>query len=302
MVASPLPMSATATREDLAAEHFPYFLDRGFNFDHIQQIKAWGVRSVTIAESLKLGIKKYDPGTRKHLSDGGIWFPFTATYGQVRFNTPLTLKSGQQFKYLSPRQPAKAWIPPGAHGFTSVDAITEGWADAAAPTVRGVRTAAIVGTYNVVYSVDRDCGVPLIYDSDGWMKPQVMRALILGAIWTNGRVNLFPQMEQYPAGGGCEFFKSGHTITDYQQMINEAMTPYQLIKKWIEFWPQMDKPTQMKATAVATEAAHWIRKPDLVLSYLQQCRDEKIPAEIGTSAQHEETHTDFLAQAVEDTV
>jgi hypothetical protein len=297
MVASPLP---TPTRDALAPEHYPYFLERAFNFDHIQQVQAWGVRSISLQESLKLGIKKYDPQTQKHLSDGGIWFPFTATYGQVRFNQPLTLKSGKQFKYLSPRQPAKAWIPPGAHGFGSVDAITEGWADAAAPSVRGVRTAAIVGTYNVVYSVDRDCGVPLIYDSDGWMKPQVMRALILGAIWTNGRVNLFPQMEQYPSGGGCEFFKSGHSIADYQQLINEAMLPMKLIQKWIEFWPQMDKKVQGQAIAVATEAAHWIHKPDLVLSYLQQCRDEKLPAEAGTSPQHEETHIEFLAKAIEE--
>jgi hypothetical protein len=181
-----------------------------------------------------------------------------------------------------------------------VEAITEGWADAAAPTVRGVRTAAIVGTYNVIYSIDKDCGVPLIYDSDGWMKPQVMRALILGALWTNGRVNLFPQMEAYPSGGGSEFFRSGRTIADYQQLINEALTPHQLIKKWIGFWPQMDRATQTKAIGVATEAAYWIRNPDQVLRYLEQCREEKIPVEVGTSIYHEETHIDFLSQAIEE--
>lgn len=299
MVATPIV--SRETNDNLSPDHFPYFIERGFNFDHIQLIQSWGVRSINLQESLRLGIKKYDPGTKRHLSDGGIWFPFTSTYGQVRFNTALKLKSGEEYRYLSPRQPAKAWIPPGGHGFGSVDAITEGWADAAAPTVRGVRTAAIVGTYNVIYSVDKDCGVPLIYDSDGWMKPQVMRALILGALWTNGRVNLFPQMEAYPSGGGSEFFKSGRTIADYQQLINEALTPHQLIKKWIGFWGQMDRATQTKAIGVAAEAAYWIRNPDQVLRYLEQCRDQKIPVEVGTSIYHEETHIDFLAQAIEET-
>ena len=247
---------------------------------------------------MALGIKKYDPQQRKHLSDGGIWFPFNTTYGQVRFNTALTLKSGETFKYLSPRQPAKTWIPPGGHGFSSVDAITEGWADAAAPTVRGVRTAAIVGTYNVIYSVDKDCGVPLIYDADGWLKPQVMRALILGAIWTNGKVNLFPQMEQYPNGGGSEFFKAGHSIADYQQLINESMRPEKLIQRWIDFWPQMDDVTQARAVFVATEATHWIRKPNLVVDYLQHCRDEKIESADGLSMHHEES-SDFLDKALD---
>jgi hypothetical protein len=290
---------ATEVTDTLLPEHYSYFYDRAFTFAHMPQIKAWGVRSITKREALGMGIKKYDPDRKEHLSDGGIWLPFTDAYGQIRFNTPLKLQSGKEFKYLSPATPARAWIPPGGQGITSCSAITEGWADAAAPTVRGVRTAAIVGTYNVIYSIDRGCKVPIIFDSDGWQKPQVMRALLLAAIWTEGKINLFPQMESYPSGGGSEFFKVGHTPADYQQLINDAMKPAALIEAWLGHWKVMDRNTATKAAWVATEALQWLRQPDVVAEYLQQCRDAKIPPDKGLSAVHQERHHDFLNDAVE---
>ena len=296
MVATPVN---TAPVQALAPEHHSYFWDRGFNLAHLQKIQEWGVRSITETEALAMGVKKFDPDTGKHLSNGGIWFPFTADYGQVRFNEPLTLAKGDRFKYLGPRKPATAWIPPTAKGWASVEAITEGWADAAAPTVRGVNTAAIVGTYNIIHSVPMGCRIPIIFDSDGWVKPGVMRALLLGSIWTQGKINLFPAMPEYPNGGGCEFFKSGRTADDYKALIDGAMTPYQLIQKWIEFWPKLPTKAQTHAVGVATEASQWLRRPDAVLTYLEQQRAKKNP-DPGLSAHHEETYLEFLDQAIEE--
>jgi hypothetical protein len=296
MVATPISTTPTPA---ILQEHYGYFLERAFHFDHIQQLQEWGVRSISLSEALKMGIKKFDPDTQQHLSDGGIWFPYTEDYGQLRFSQALTLSNGEKFKYLGPRKPAQAWLPPGAKGWSDVAAITEGWADAAAPTVRGVNTAAIVGTYNIIHSVPMGCRVPIIFDSDGWAKPAVMRALLLGSIWTKGRINLFPAMPEYPNGGGCEFFKSGRSASDYKGLIDEAMTPYQILHKWIEFWPKLPVKTQTHAVSVAMECAQWLRKPDAVLTYLEQQRDKKNP-DVGISAHHEESHLEFLAAAIEE--
>lgn len=299
MVATPIPTTAPA--QALAPEHHSYFWDRGFNLAHLQKIQEWGVRSITETEALAMGIKKYDPGTGMHLSGGGIWFPFSADYGQVRFNEPLTLAKGDRFKYLGPRKPATAWIPPTAKGWQGVEAITEGWADAAAPTVRGIPTAAIVGTYNIIHSVPMGCRIPIIFDSDGWTNPGVMRALLQGAIWTHGKINLFPHMEAYPKGGGSEFFKAGYTINDYRTLIDEAMTPYQLLLKWVEHWGRMPRKAQTYSVAVAMEAREWLRNPDAVLTYLTQQRDEKkTNPDEGISPNHEDDAESFLAKAIEE--
>ena len=109
MVATPIV--SRETHDNLSPDHFPYFLDRGFNFDHIQLIQSWGVRSINLQESLRLGIKKYDPGTKRHLSDGGIWFPFTSTYGQVRFNTPLALANRLRPGYRQGAMGLGLWMP-----------------------------------------------------------------------------------------------------------------------------------------------------------------------------------------------
>jgi hypothetical protein len=185
---------------------------------------------------------------------------------------------------------------------SEVAAITEGWADAAAPTIRGIPTAAIVGVYNVIYSLPQDCRIPMIYDSDGWTKPQVVRALILGSIWTNGKINLFPQMDQFPDGGGCEFFKAGYSAGDYQTLINESMKPYEFILKWTEHFDKMPDNVRAKAIWVACEALEWLKNPYQVLKHLEKQRDEKIGDDRkikGISAEHVPNADSFLDNAVE---
>ena len=292
----------TLTMPKLDEGHRPYFTDRAFTSEHIETLQDWGVRSISKAEALSLGIKKYDGDIRTHLSDGGIWMPYTPTYGQIRFNEPLKTSKGETFKYLSPRTPAKAWIPPACTDWTEVQAITEGWADAAAPTVRGIPTAAIVGVYNVIYSVPQGCKVPMIYDSDGWQKPQVVRALILGSLWTGGKINLFPEMEQFPAGGGCEFFKAGYSISDYQELINKAYKPIDFLGEWICRFPSMDPRVKVKALWVATEALSWLNQPGQMVDNLVKQRDDKLEEfkQIkGLSGEHVPNADKFLDDAVE---
>jgi hypothetical protein len=286
----------------LDACHRPYFTERAFTEEHIETLKSWGVRSISKAEALALGIKKYDGERRTHLSDGGIWMPFTPTYGQIRFNQPLVTVKGETFKYLSPRTPAKAWVPPVCNGWHEVQAITEGWADAAAPTVRGIPTAAIVGVYNVIYSVPQGCKVAMIYDSDGWQKPQVVRALLLGSLWTGGKINLFPEMEQFPAGGGCEFFKAGYSVADYQALIQDAYKPVDFLQAWIERFPTMDATTRGKALWVASEAIGWLNQPGHMAESLLMQRDDKLEATKrvkGLSVEHVPNSDKFLDDAVE---
>ena len=293
-----MPATATATMPTLDQQHHGYFYDRAFTAQHLDQLTAWGVRSISPKDALDRGIKKWDGIARTHLSDGGIWMPFSQTYGQIRFNTPLTTAAGETFKYLSPATPAQAWVPPTVEDWAGVQAMTEGWADAAAPTIRGVPTAAIVGVYNIIYSVPKGCKVPIIFDSDGWAKPQVVRALILGSIWTNGKINLFPEMPQFPNGGGCEFFKAGYSIADYQALVDGAMKPRDFLEAWVAKWPSLPSRTRTKAVWVASECLEWLTNPNAVLAGLERQREAKA-TENGLSPQHVPNPDKFLDSAVE---
>jgi hypothetical protein len=232
----------------LEKPHYEHLLSEGFTPDEITKLEIYGLKSISSSEAASMGIKKWN-GTR-HINDGGLWFPFTEDYGQIRFNTPL-IANGKAFKYLGPSAPVKAWFPPEGR----YEAITEGWKDAAMPTVRGVTTAAIAGVSNIIYSVPQDCQRPIIFDSDGWYKPQVVMALIVGALWTNGKINLFPPMNNYPTGGACEFFKNGGTIGDYQKLIDEAMKPADFLKKWISHWETIEDPALKSQCASAAAAS-----------------------------------------------
>ena len=304
MVAVPVALHKPETQ--LEQPHYMHLLSEGFSPDEIAQLEVWGCRSMSASSANKLGIKKYDKGLKRHLNhDGGLWLEFdqSSGYGQIRFNTPLKTSDGKTYKYLSPARPARAWIPPTAKTWKQVEAITEGYKDAAMPTLRGCPTAAIVGTYNVIYSVPKGCGVPLIYDSDGWRKPQVMRALFLGSIWCDSRINLFPTMPQFPTGGACEFFKSGHTISDYQELVNTAYKPVDFLREWMTRWGDFDLETKLRCEAVALEVLRWMRQPDVVLQYLQAKKDDKtgqMPELIkGISDKHQDEPDRFLTTAIE---
>lgn len=257
-------MISTAPKLDteLATEHYTHLQAEGFSPDEITELEAYGCKSITLTQALKLGIKKWNG--HRHVSGSGLYFPFHADYGQIRLDEPINA-DGRTFKYLGPSKPARAWYPK-----TQVKAFTEGWKDAAMPTVKGIPTAAIVGVDNIIYCVPMGCETPIIFDSDGWQKPQVVRALVTSALWTNGRINLFPEMPDYPTGGACEFFKSGGTISDYQGLIDKALKPADFINEWISHWSKFDDELKAECAKVAVELAHVLQNPSKYIEHLQR--------------------------------
>ncbi len=251
---------------NLEKEHYAHLLSEGFTSDEIAELEMYGVQSITLNQALSKGIKKWN-GNR-NVSDGGLYFPFHSEYGQIRLNKPIEVE-GKTFKYLGPSKPPKEWRPQ-----PKIHARTEGWKDAAMPTVRGLATGAIVGVDNIIYCVPKGDEVPIIFDSDGWQKPQVVRALVIGAIWTNGKINLFPEMPAYPTGGACEFFKSGHSITDYQSLIDDALKPVDFISAWIERWSDFDETVRSECARVACELTHILQHTNDFVSHL----DRKVSA------------------------
>ena len=245
----------------LRPEHQQHLLDEGFTLEQIATLESWGVRSITQAVALALGLKKWDGAQGKHLSGPGLYFSFTDDYGQIRFDAP----SGALPKYLGPAKSPPAWVPPATtiHG---CEAATEGYKDAAMPTLRGVATAAVVGVSNIVYSLPRGWGKAIIFDSDGWENHAVVDALLTGAIWTHGRINLFPEMAQYPKGGACEFFKAGGTIEGYRALIDAAMKPVDFIQEWVKHWGGMTDIGRMEAARVACK---WVYRLQHATDYMR---------------------------------
>lgn len=244
--------------EDAHREHL---LSEGFTNDEIEELRRYGLKSVSAADCLEHGIKKW-MGSR-YVTDGGIWMPFHREYQQVRLNTPLNV-DGKKLRYLGPSKPVKAWFP--SHKY---EAITEGWKDAAKPTVLGVPTAAIVGVHNIIYSIPQGCKKPIIFDSDGWRNPQVIHGLITGAIWTGGKINLFPEMPDYPKGGACEFFKSGHTIFEYKALIEEALSPQEFLEVWVSKWKDYDPEDVAVCCEMAVKLTTIVKDPNAALEQLQ---------------------------------
>ncbi|MBD1871915.1 hypothetical protein H6F75_00325 [Nodosilinea sp. FACHB-131] len=221
--------TAVASTTKLADAHYNHLLDEGFTPEQIAICEGWGVRSLSPSESklMKLG------------NHSGLYFPFSQGYGQIRLDKPVD-ENGQTKKYLGPWGTATAaWVRPNVR-LSDCEVGTEGWKDAAMPTLLGVTTAAFVGVDSIPYSVPRDCKMTIVFDSDGWRKHTVMTALISAAIWTQGSIALFPTMPDYPTGGACEFFKIHGDRTDvskvaaYRQVLKSAMSPSEFLEAWLD--------------------------------------------------------------------
>lgn len=224
----------TSTQQtQLEAAHYTHLKNEGFTPEEIATLEGWGVKSVGKIEAMqKLHIKLWDPEQNKHVGSSGLYFPFANNYGQIRLDSRIVVE-GKERKYLGPSAPATAWVPPG-HAIKNCEALTEGYKDAARATLSGAPTVAIVGVSNIIYSVPQGCGVTTIFDSDGWTKPAVIEALVDSAIWTEGKINLLPQMQRYETGGVCEFFLCHNTVADYRNVIAEALTPAEFLEMWID--------------------------------------------------------------------
>lgn len=258
---------------NLEPSHFQHLIGEGFTSDQIHTMETWGVKSLTEAKAEALGFKLWDKLQRKYLTDGGLNFPHSKAFGQIRFNNPLRPKNKKEVKYLSTANSDPVMWLAGTN-LEQLEAATEGFKDAAICTLNGIKTGGFTGIDFVPYNVPQGWGKPIIFDSDGWRNPSVMAGLIKAALWTEGKINLFPEMEAYPKGGACEFFLTGHTADDYLALIEESYDPKDLLVKWSEKFIHYDDTLRYECVRVYCEAIEKLKQPREWLTY-QQYRLEK---------------------------
>ena len=207
----------------LLPHHRDHFRQDGWEDAEIEQAIAWGVRSVSQIEAERL--LGYRPPS------GGIWFPFSADWGQLRPDTPYP---GGGPKYLSPTggiDSRATWEPPSA----APRAATEGWKDAARPTIRcGIPIAAIAGVSHVAKALPAGCGTDLIFDSDAWINADVIQALIAGAVHTGGKVAIVPGAPDAKRGL-TEFLNDAPSTAAarLEHLLGDAVAPHELFEQWL---------------------------------------------------------------------
>lgn len=244
----------------LEPSHFRHLINEGFTADWIHTLETWGVRSLTASQAENMGFKLWDRRQHKYLTDGGLNFQHSKGFGQIRFNTPLKPQGKKPVKYLSTSgSDPVMWLANST--LDQLEAATEGFKDAAICTLNGVKTGAFTGIDFVPYNVPQGWGKPIIFDSDGWRNPSVMAGLIKAALWTEGKINLFPEMEDHPKGGACEFFLSGYSADDYLGLIEDAYTPKDLLVKWSEKFIHYDDALKFECIRVYVESIEKLKQP-----------------------------------------
>ena len=240
----------------LESAHFEHLILEGFTSEHIWNMEQKGVSSVSQTYALKKNFKVWSDDEKKWLSSSGLYFPFTDNFGQVRCDNTI-IRQGKACKYLTPcGAKTQAYLPRG----TSV--ITEGYKDAERPNQGGCEhiTGAVAGVSHIRKAIPANTGYTVIFDSDGWLNPAVMRSLLRAAIHLNGKIQLVPEMENYPKGGLCEFFKSGRSAADYDELIANAMHPDEIIYEWAKRWEHYPIALRAKCSKVAVVYACYLGK------------------------------------------
>lgn len=215
----------------LTPRHHQHFIDDGWTAAEIEQAIALGVRSVGKDEAKAL-LGNYVPS-------GGIWFPFSATFGQVRLDQPWYIgKDGQRVelgKYLHRKGdagPDALWMPPGVDSPRQMDAVTEGWKDGGLPSFRqGMAIGAIPGVSWASKVLPKGCGLPFIFDSDAWVNADVIGALIASGLHTRGKVAIVPGSPEAKRGL-TEFVNDGG---DVAHLLAQSQTPKALFLEWLDF-------------------------------------------------------------------
>ncbi len=201
--------------------HKDHLTSEGFTSEAIEQLQAWGVRSITNQEAKNLGIS-----CQGH-NPSGLWFPFDGQFGQLRCDEFF-------LKYLSPSgKPTAPWNP-------DVGIITEGFKDAAAGTLMGlISTTAIAGVTHY-RSLPRR-GQTVIFDSDASTNPNVFTALVRAALFVGGKAIAIPQDFGRKAGL-VEFFREFSPSDQpeaYQELLATAMTPLEMLYHLPSQWQEL---------------------------------------------------------------
>lgn len=209
----------------LSKQHREHLRNEGFTEQEIDRLVSdFGVRSLTGKEALSEGYKAWDG--EKWQSSSGIEFFFTKDFGQIRADQPIPRKNGNFAKYLTKAgKKAQAWRPGGCL------AVTEGFKDAAIATLRGVPVGAIAGVSHYRKALLEGCGYTIIFDSDGWVNPEVFGNLIKAGHHCRGKVLILDRIPSYPKGGLCELYKLGSELD-----LSKAVKPKVLLLDWPNHW------------------------------------------------------------------
>lgn len=230
---------STSEYRGLNPSHVQHFVDEGWTSEEIRLAISWGVRSVGAAEATDLlGFKA---------SSGGIWFPFSDSFGQLRIDQPS--RNGP--KYMSSKgeiNEESRWIPPDA-SLETLAAVTEGWKDAFIATVRSGRpVAAIAGVSHVRKTLPEGANIPLIFDADALTNASVLGALVTGGQHLKGKIAIIPKKYGEKAGL-TEFYVGGG---DWPEL--RFQSPGDLLKEWM-YW-LLENPLFIPKNCEDIEALH----------------------------------------------
>lgn len=211
----------------LETEHWGHLIDEGFSPEQIAQWIDAGLASFSAQQAEERGFKLKDRDGC-WVSRSGLYFPFTKDFGQLRLDFPIKRENGSTAKYLTPLgAKTQARMP------RDCQVVTEGAKDAAAGSLLGeIPTGAIAGVSHYRKALRQDSGHTILFDSDGWLNPNVFSNLFNAGKWLNGKIQLVPQIEEHPKAGLCEFFTAGHTAADYKRLIESASKPEAFLIEW----------------------------------------------------------------------
>lgn len=227
---------------NLSLKAIAYFTERGFTSEQLRALIQAGVRDVSTEENLKTGYYLWDKQKKQHISADGIFLPGV---NQVRF-LELIEANGKKVKCITQAgQPMSALNP-------NALVITEGYADAMAGTIHGgILTGALPGVSGARKLLKPGSKQVILFDSDGWHNPGVFSSLFYAGLHTGGKINLLPEMPEYPKGGLCEYFLAGYTAKDYENLIKSAYTPKELLLEWPNHWENLPDKQLSKAVRLA---------------------------------------------------
>jgi hypothetical protein len=243
------------TVETLNLEHINHLLAEGFTPEHIDTFVSKGlVKSLTAYEAYKAGFSVAIDGVPV---TGGLLFQFSPTFSQLRLDNQNIIpkdrndSASKYAKYLSLGGAIDrdcAYIP------DDCKAVTEGMKDGLAGTYIGcIPTGAVAGVSHITKALLKDCGYTIVFDYDAWGNFEVMLYLIRAGKHCCGKVAIVPAIEGEPKAGLCEYFKGGRTAEDYQQLLDNAQTPEELFKTWLDRQEVTDVTTAVEVAVYASK-------------------------------------------------
>lgn len=220
-----------SNQSNLLPHHIEHLQSEGFAPTQILLMEEMGVRSLSESEAKKKGF------VLNKQSSSGIFFPFTLSFGQIRFDTPPLDEREKPCKYMTPAgAESQAYLPKNCR------VITEGLKDALAGCWHGgIPTGALAGVshYAKALKDEEGAGYVVLFDSDGWTNPSVFTQLFKAGKFLNGKIQLVPKVDGEPKAGLCEWFKAiegKDKKAAYESLLKEALPPSDFLLELPNHW------------------------------------------------------------------